>query len=49
VAVIVTGRDLTPEEVVVVARSGEPVQLAPDALERTRLALVDYAALCTEL
>ena len=33
-AVIVTGRDLTPEEVVLVARSDEPVELAPGALER---------------
>jgi histidine ammonia-lyase len=40
VAVIVTGRDLTPEEVVLVARSGEPVELAPDALGRMAAARV---------
>jgi histidine ammonia-lyase len=45
VAVIVTGRDLTPEEVVLVARSDEPVELAPDALERMAAArgIVDVA------
>src|SRR2546423_11223016 len=32
--VIVTGRDLTAEELVRVARSGEPVELAPAAVER---------------
>jgi histidine ammonia-lyase len=34
VTVVVTGRDLTPEQVVLVARSGERVELAPDARER---------------
>ena len=32
--VVVTGRDLTPDQVVLVARSGERVELAPEARER---------------
>jgi histidine ammonia-lyase len=34
VTVVVTGRDLTPEQVVLVARSGERVELATEARER---------------
>ena len=34
--ITITGRDLTPEDVVAVARDGAPVVLAPDALTRIR-------------
>src|SRR3954447_7032672 len=45
-AVVVTGRDLTLEQVVAVARERAPVELAPDALERMRAAraLVEAAS-----
>ena len=35
-SVLLTGLDLTLEEVVRVARGGEPVELAPAAIERMR-------------
>jgi histidine ammonia-lyase len=35
-AVILTGTDLTVDEVVRIAREGEPVEVTPDALERVR-------------
>src|SRR5689334_1797506 len=37
-AVVVTGRDLTVEHVVAVARGRAPVELAPEAVERMRAA-----------
>ena len=37
-SVLLTGLDLTLEEVVRVARGGEPVELAPEAIERMRAA-----------
>jgi histidine ammonia-lyase len=34
--IVLTGNDLTLDEVVRVARRGEPVELAPESLERMR-------------
>ena len=34
--VVLTGNDLRPDEVVAVARGGEPVELAPEAVVRMR-------------
>lgn len=41
-SVVITGFDLTIEDVVRVAREGEKVELHPDALERIKNAVLSW-------